>query len=310
MTVYSHDPLRVGCGRGADARAAADGRGARHPHRRRRARLREPVAGADPHAASARLETRQSAGCCAPVACSSATTSTRLPWRLTIRSRPAPGTASTASTRATPPRAPPASSARSTGGAGVYQVPVHAELSCRGLRRPELPADRGDPVLGVQPAERAQGLRDLAGPESWAATGKGWADAWKGIQGVTGTHGTQVIVEADRGSNKPDTLTQWHYFVVMNAHGHRVAVDAFLGEVDADVGRYVGRLGAKSYSYTSERVTAKPVRLNPPAFSSPGGSGCAWPAANAAPRRAPTRETRRRRRSARRTRAGPARCRA
>jgi hypothetical protein len=46
----------------------------------------------------------------------------------------------------------------------------------------------------------------------------------------------------------------------MNAHGHRVAVDAFLGEVDADVAHYVGRLGAKSYSYTSERVTAKPVR--------------------------------------------------
>ena len=38
-----------------------------------------------------------------------------------------------------------------------------------------------------------------------------------------------------------------------------------------------------------------------PAFSSPGGSGCAWPAANAAPRWAPTRKIRRGRRSARRT---------
>jgi drug/metabolite transporter (DMT)-like permease len=51
------------------------------------------------------------------------------------------------------------------------------------------------------------------------------------------------------------------------------------------------------------------ARANP-AFSSPGGSGCAWPAANAAPRRAPAPEIRRRRRSARRTRAGPGRCRA
>ena len=69
-----------------------------------------------------------------------------------------------------------------------------------------------------------------------------------------------MIVEADRGANKPDNLTQWHYFVVINARGHRVAVDAFLGEVDADVERYVKRLGAKTFSYTSERVTAKPVR--------------------------------------------------
>ena len=116
------------------------------------------------------------------------------------------------------------------------------------------------PSSACSPLNEPKGYEISPGPESWAATGKGWADAWKGIQGVTGTHGTQAIVEADRGSNKPDNLTQWHYFVVMNAHGHRVAVDAFLGEVDADVGRYVGRLGAKSYSYTSERVTAKPVR--------------------------------------------------
>ena len=116
------------------------------------------------------------------------------------------------------------------------------------------------PSSACSPLNEPKGYEISPGPESWAATGKGWADAWKGIQAATATHGTQVIVEADRGPNKPDTLTQWHYFVVMNARGHRVAVDAFLGEVDADVGRYVGRLGAKSYSYTSERVTAKPVR--------------------------------------------------
>jgi hypothetical protein len=116
------------------------------------------------------------------------------------------------------------------------------------------------PSSACSPLNEPKGYEISPGPESWAATGKGWADAWKGIQGVTATHGTQVMVEADRGPNKPENLTQWHYFVVMNARGHRVAVDAFLGEVDADVGRYVGRLGAKSYSYTSERVTAKPVR--------------------------------------------------
>jgi hypothetical protein len=116
------------------------------------------------------------------------------------------------------------------------------------------------PSSACSPLNEPKGYEISPGPESWAATGKGWADAWKGIQGATSTHGTQVIVEADRGPNKPANLTQWHYFVVMNARGHRVAVDAFLGEVDADVGRYVGRLGAKSFSYTSERVTAKPVR--------------------------------------------------
>lgn len=116
------------------------------------------------------------------------------------------------------------------------------------------------PSSACSPLNEPSGYEIAPGPESWPATGKAWADAWKGIQGATSKHGTHVIVEADRGANKPDNLTQWHYFVVMNARGHRVAVDAFLGEVDADVERYVKRLGAKSFSYTSERVTAKPVR--------------------------------------------------
>ena len=116
------------------------------------------------------------------------------------------------------------------------------------------------PSSACSPLNEPSGYEISPGPESWPATGKAWADAWKGIQGATSKHGTLVIVEADRGANKPDNLTQWHYFVVMNARGHRVAVDAFLGEVDADVERYVTRLGAKSFSYTSERMTAKPVR--------------------------------------------------
>jgi hypothetical protein len=116
------------------------------------------------------------------------------------------------------------------------------------------------PSSACSPLNEPPGYEISPGPESWTATGKGWADAWKGIQGATAKHGTQVIVEADRGPNKPANLTQWHYFVVMNAHGHRVAVDAFLGEVDANVEHYVTRLGAKSYSWTAERVTAKPVR--------------------------------------------------
>ena len=118
----------------------------------------------------------------------------------------------------------------------------------------------GLPSSACSPLNEPSGYEISPGPDSWPATGKSWADAWKGIQGATSTHGTQVIVEADRGSSKPENLTQWHYFVVMNARGHRVAVDAFLGEVDADVERYVKRLGAKTFSYTSERVTAKPVR--------------------------------------------------
>ena len=97
------------------------------------------------------------------------------------------------------------------------------------------------------------------GPENWGAKGKAWADALADIKKKLDKHGTQVIVEADRGPNKPSDLTQWHYFVVMNAKGHIVAVDAFLGEVDADLSHYVARLGAQTFSYTSDRVTATPV---------------------------------------------------
>ena len=116
------------------------------------------------------------------------------------------------------------------------------------------------PASACSPLNEPAGYEISPGPDSWPATGKVWAEAWKGIQAATGKHGTLVIVEADRGANKPDNLTQWHYFVVMNARGRRVAVDAFLGEVDGDVDRYVKRLGAKTFSYTSERMTAKPVR--------------------------------------------------
>jgi hypothetical protein len=116
------------------------------------------------------------------------------------------------------------------------------------------------PSSACSPLNEPAGYAISPGPENWPATGKTWADAWKGIQAATATHGTQVMVEADRGASKPDNLTQWHYFVVMNARNKRVAIDAFLGEVDADVGRYVNRLAAKTYSFTSERVTAKPVR--------------------------------------------------
>ena len=67
------------------------------------------------------------------------------------------------------------------------------------------------------------------------------------------------------------------------------------------------RVGEHDGSPTSK---ACPEPHRTPAFSSPGGNGCVWPAANATPRWAPTRGTRRRRRSARRTRAGLVRCRA
>ena len=159
------------------------------------------------------------------------------------------------------PRPPPgAPQEDQPGSARVRQVSVHAELSRRGVRRPGLPAERDAAVVAVHPAARAQGLPDLARPGQLDGDGQVLGGSREGDPGPTTTHGTQVIVEADRGPGKPAALTQWHYFVVMSARTHRVAVDAFLGEVDADVGHYVRRLGAKSFSYTSERVTAKPVR--------------------------------------------------
>ena len=89
-----------------------------------------------------------------------------------------------------------------------------------------------------------------------------------------------------------------------------------------DQGGAVRRLCVSKFYRRSSRISSRVVGLRrtphsrrrwtrqSSAFSSLGGSGCAWPAANAAPRWAPTREIRRRRRSARRTRAGLGRCRA
>ncbi len=67
-----------------------------------------------------------------------------------------------------------------------------------------------------------------------------------------------------------------------------------------DVGRWPSASGFSERCLLTHRK---------PALSSPCGSGCAWPAANAAPRWAPTRGIRRRRRCARRIRAGLGRCR-
>ena len=69
------------------------------------------------------------------------------------------------------------------------------------------------PSSACSPLNEPNGYEISPGPESWGATGKGWADAWKGIQAATGKHGTQVIVEADRGASKRTTsrsgTTSW-----------------------------------------------------------------------------------------------------
>ena len=174
---------------------------------------------------------------------------------------PPPGTASTASTPATPPRSPTTSSGRST-----RRRPRSTKYDACTQNCPGAASDAQNYLLtGAGPAHECSALNQPTGylinpgPENWPATGKAWADAWTEIKKKLDKHGTQVIVEADRGPNKPADLTQWHYFVVMNAKGHLVAVDAFLGEVDADVPHYVTRLGARTFSYTSDRVTATPV---------------------------------------------------
>ena len=100
------------------------------------------------------------------------------------------------------------------------------------------------------------------GPDTWGAA-RNWASTWTQIKTATPKHGTFVLVEADRGPNGPANLTQWHYFVVLNVRGTRFVVDGFLGQIETDVDGYVGRLQAVTYKFTSQAVTATPVRRRP-----------------------------------------------
>ena len=102
------------------------------------------------------------------------------------------------------------------------------------------------------------------GPDTWGAA-RNWASTWTQVKAATPKHGTFVLVEADRGPNGPANLTQWHYFVVLNVRGTRFVVDGFLGQIETDVDGYVGRLQAVTYKFTSQAVTATPVRVAPDA---------------------------------------------
>ena len=112
------------------------------------------------------------------------------------------------------------------------------------------------------PMTEPQGYVINPGPDTWGPS-RNWAAAWTQIQNATRTHGTFVLVEADRGPNGPADLTRWHYFVVLNVRGTRLVVDGFLGDIDTNVSGYAGRLQAVTYKFTSQAVTATPVRRVP-----------------------------------------------
>ena len=100
------------------------------------------------------------------------------------------------------------------------------------------------------------------GPDTWGAA-RNWTSTWKQVQAATPKHGTFVLIEADRGPNGPQNLTQWHYFVVLNVRGNRFVVDGFLGQIETDIDGYATRLQAVTYKFTSRPVTATPVRGRP-----------------------------------------------
>jgi hypothetical protein len=112
------------------------------------------------------------------------------------------------------------------------------------------------------PMNEPSGYAIDPGPDTWGPS-RSWANAWKAIVAATPRHGTFVLVEADRGPNHPATLTQWHYFVVLNVRGVRIVVDGFLGMIQTDIDAYVNRLRAVTYKFTSQAVTATPVRSRP-----------------------------------------------
>ena len=113
------------------------------------------------------------------------------------------------------------------------------------------------------PMTEPAGYAIAPGPDDWGGGARNWATTWKAIKAATPKHGTFVLVEADRGPNGPANLTQWHYFVVLNVRDTRIVVDGFLGMIQTDIDGYVGRLQAVTYKFTSQAVTATPVRRGP-----------------------------------------------
>jgi hypothetical protein len=97
------------------------------------------------------------------------------------------------------------------------------------------------------------------GPDSWNKSAD-WKTAFAAIKKLIPSHGSCVIVEGDRGPSGHEGLTQWHYFVVANVRGKYVIIDGFIGQVSTDVDGYITGLGTKTYSYTTQTPTVKPVR--------------------------------------------------
>src|SRR4051812_24804597 len=123
--------------------------------------------------------------------------------------------------------------------------------------------------------------------------------------------GLRITHELMQGHSAPAVRLGLHHGPAIERDGDYLGAAVNLAaRVSGEAGGGEVLLTASTAARAAASRSRSSSRTRKPAFSSLGGSGCAWPAANAAPRRAPTRAIRRRRRSARRTRAGPGRRRA
>jgi uncharacterized protein DUF4157 len=111
--------------------------------------------------------------------------------------------------------------------------------------------------------EQGFGYEVPAATRSFTRWSGGRRSAWRYIQRRTRTHGNFVVVEGDRVTPEAD-VTRYHYFIILNIHGNRFVVDAYLREVTADIRGYLQRLETRRYSVWVGRFTARPTVIIQP----------------------------------------------
>ncbi len=156
-----------------------------------------------------------------------------------------PGNAVTLVLRTINPSAPAFSNRPCT-----QNCPAAAAATQNYLRTGAFPTSRCTPL-----SEPRNGYAITPDPTTWSRS-QPWPATWRDIQRATAQHGQLVVVEADRGAGHPVTLTQWHYFVVLNVRGTQIVVDGFLGQVASNVGTYVTGLQANTYVFTASQMQA------------------------------------------------------
>jgi len=110
-------------------------------------------------------------------------------------------------------------------------------------------------TIRCTPGREPTGYYITPDPDTSWGPSRTWDATFKAATPSLGTHGTFLVIEADRGANPPNNLTQWHYFVLVNIRGTVWVVDAYTGQVRGDVKAYVQSLQARTYKFTTAALT-------------------------------------------------------